>query len=55
MLLQKNIPPAIIAQGKRRYYIMYLNQAQLQEDYSRLEDFVCDGILDGYALLKEQG
>jgi Fic family protein len=52
MLLQKNIAPAIIAQENRRYYIMYLNQSQLQDDYSRLEDFVCDGILDGYALLQ---
>jgi Fic family protein len=53
MLLQENIAPAIIAQEKRRYYIMYLNQAQLQHDQSRLEDFICDGILDGYVLLKE--
>ncbi len=52
MLLQKNIAPAIIAQENRRYYIMYLNQSQLQADQSRLEDFICDGILNAYALLK---
>ncbi|MCD4813182.1 Fic family protein [bacterium] len=51
MLLQKNIAPAVIAQADRHYYIMYLNQPQLKEDYSRLEDFICDGILAGYALI----
>ena len=53
MLLQKNIAPAIIAQENRRFYIMYLNQSQLQGDHNRLEDFICDGILDGYKLLKD--
>lgn len=51
MLLKQNLPPAIIAQSERRFYIMYLNQSQLEGDYSRLTDFICDGILAGYEIL----
>jgi Fic family protein len=52
MLLRNGLPPAIIAQQQKRFYLVYLQQAQLDEDYSRLEDFICDGILTGYALLE---
>ncbi len=51
MLLKEDFAPAIISQEKRRFYILYLNQSQLKGDYSRLEDFVCDGIMTGYDLL----
>jgi len=51
MLLSDDIAPAIIAQEQRRYYIMYLNQSQLQGDFSKLEDFMCDAILAGYDIL----
>lgn len=51
MLLKADFAPAIISQGKRRFYILYLNQSQLKNDYSRLEDFICDAIMDGYDLL----
>jgi len=51
MLLKEDFVPAIIAQEKRRFYIMYLNQSQLHGDFSRLEDFLCDGILAGYDIL----
>jgi Fic family protein/DNA-binding XRE family transcriptional regulator len=51
MLLKDDFAPAIISQEKRRFYILYLNQSQLKNDYSRLEDFICDGIMTGYDLL----
>ena len=51
MLLKEDYPPAIIAQENRRFYILYLNQSQIKGDYSRLEDFICDGIMAGYDLL----
>lgn len=51
MLLKEDFAPVIISQGKRRFYILYLNQAQLKGDFSRLEDFICDGIMIGYDLL----
>ncbi|MFH1259252.1 MAG: Fic family protein [Elusimicrobiota bacterium] len=54
MLLKENLPPAIIPQAQRRYYILYLNQSQTRNDYSRLEDFISDAILSGYDLLNEK-
>jgi len=51
MLLKEGLAPAIIAQKNRRFYILYLNQAQLRDDYSRLEDFICEAILAGYDIL----
>ena len=51
MLLKEDFPPAIISQEKRRFYMLYLNQSQLRGDHSRLEDFICDGVMAGYDLL----
>jgi len=48
MLLKNDLPMSIIPQEQRRFYILYLNQAQMKNDYSRLENFICDGILAGY-------
>lgn len=55
MLLKNDFAPAVIRQEQRRFYILYLNQAQLKNDYSRLENFICDSILDGYDILNENG
>jgi Fic family protein/DNA-binding XRE family transcriptional regulator len=52
MLLREDIAPAVIKQEKRRFYILYLNKAQLKDDLSLLEDFICDAIFTGYDLLK---
>ena len=54
MLLRKNLPPAVIRQEKRRFYILYLNKAQREKEFSQLEDFICDAILDGFAILKRK-
>jgi Fic family protein len=51
ILLKDDLPPAIIPQEQRRFYILYLNQAQLKNDYSRLEDFICEAILKSYDIL----
>ncbi|MDP2642889.1 MAG: Fic family protein [Candidatus Peregrinibacteria bacterium] len=48
MLLIKNFPPAIIRQENKKLYYTYLNKAQLHEDFSLLEDFLCDAIEDGF-------
>ena len=53
MLLQKDLAPAIISQAERRFYILYLNQSQNKNDFSRLEIFLCDAILAGYDILAE--
>ncbi|QQR55417.1 Fic family protein [Candidatus Peregrinibacteria bacterium] len=44
MLLKRNFPPAVIRQEKKRLYYTYLSKAQLEEDYSLLEDFIMDAI-----------
>lgn len=53
MALRKNLPPAIILQGKKRFYYTYLNKAQQTQnrDLVLLEDFFCDALLEGYRLL----
>ncbi|MDO8469630.1 MAG: Fic family protein [bacterium] len=52
MLLQANFAPPIIRQEQKRLYYMYLYKAQTKEDYSRLEDFLCDAIVDGFKILE---
>jgi Fic family protein len=51
MALKENLAPVVILQEKRRQYATYLNKAQMKDDLSLLEDFVCDGILEGYSIL----
>lgn len=53
MLLQKGLPPALIRQEHRRFYILYLNKSQLENNFSLLEDFLCDAILEAYHLLED--
>lgn len=52
MLLQANFAPAIIRQEQKRLYYTYLYKAQTKEDYSQLEDFLCDAIVDGFKILE---
>ncbi|MEI7741264.1 MAG: Fic family protein [bacterium] len=55
MLLQANSAPAIIREQRKRLYYTYLNKAQVKNDSSQLEDFLCDAIMDGYAILDRKG
>lgn len=52
MMLRKNLPPAVIKQDKKVLYLQYLNKAQTTGDQSLLDDFVCDAINEGYAILE---
>lgn len=52
MLLQKNFPPAMIYQESKQLYYSYLNKAQRSEDYSLLENFLCDAVLAGFGVME---
>ncbi|MBD3272031.1 MAG: helix-turn-helix domain-containing protein [Elusimicrobia bacterium] len=54
MAFKHNIPPAIIKQEKRHLYYTYLNKAQLQDDITLLEDFLCDAFLDGFNIIERK-
>lgn len=51
MAMRSNLPPVVIRQEKKRFYLSYLNRAQVKGDSAPLEDFICDAILDSYKLL----
>lgn len=51
--LQNNLPPVLIRQERKQAYYTYLQRAQLEERYTFLESFICDGILESYRLLDE--
>lgn len=52
MLLRANIVPAIIEQRQRRTYMRSLNIAQTVSNSLPLQEFLCDAVLKGYALLE---
>ena len=52
MLLEKNIVPAIIRQEQKQLYYAYLYKAQTKDDFSQLEDFFCDAIINGFKILE---
>ena len=51
MLLKTNFPPALIREENRRLYYTYLKKAQLEEDYSLLEDFLMGAVDESLELL----
>lgn len=54
ILLSKNLAPAVIRQENKRLYNLYLNKAQLKNDVSLLEDFICEAIFEGYKILERK-
>lgn len=54
MSLSENLAPVVILQKKRQPYTAYLNKAQIKNDLSLLEDFVCDAISEGYNILERK-
>jgi Fic family protein/DNA-binding XRE family transcriptional regulator len=52
MLLAANYAPAVIHQERKRLYYTYLHKAQTVGDHSQLEDFLCDAVEDGFAILE---
>ncbi len=54
MALRYGFPPAIIQQEQRRLYMRYLEKAQIENNLSLLEDFLCDALLESYAVLERR-
>lgn len=54
MLLKQNFPPAVIKQQRRKFYMRYLNQAQIQSDFTALIDFIADAVIEGYKIMERQ-
>lgn len=52
LLLKAGFAPVIIREEKKRIYYAYLRRAQLENDPSPLEDFLMDGVLESYDLMK---
>jgi len=52
MLLHSNMAPAIIRQEQKRLYYTYLNKSQVSNEYTQLEDYICDAIADGFGVLE---
>lgn len=52
ILLKVNLAPAIIRQEQKQLYYTYLYKAQTKNDYSQLEDFLCDAVMDGFKILE---
>ena len=54
MLLENNLPPAIIKQEKKHFYKLYLGKSQRVGDFSQLEDFLCDAIMEGLKIIERK-
>ena len=52
MLLGTNLPPAVIREQNRQKYFACLQKAQLKDDFTLLEDFLCDGLEIGFQILE---
>lgn len=52
MLLKKNLPPAVIKQEKKQFYYSYLNKSQVSDDFSLLEDFIADAVIEGFKAIE---
>jgi Fic family protein len=54
MLLKLNIAPATIKQEGKQLYYTCLRRAQLREDYTQLEDFICEAIMIGFDIVSRK-
>ena len=54
MLLENHLAPAVIKQEGKRLYYASLRRAQLKDDTTQLEDFVCDSITEGFDILERK-
>jgi hypothetical protein len=54
MLLKLNIAPATIKQEGKQLYYTCLRRAQLREDYTQLEDFICEAIMIGFDIISRK-
>lgn len=51
MLLMDNIAPATIKQEEKQLYYTCLRRAQLKDDFTQLEDFVCGAVMIGFDIV----
>jgi Fic family protein/DNA-binding XRE family transcriptional regulator len=54
MLLKSNIAPAVIKQENKQLYYIYLRVAQLKNDLTQLENFICDAVADGFDIVNRK-
>lgn len=54
MALHVNLAPVVARQEKKKLYTTYLNKSQMQGDNSLLEDFICDALMEGYAIVERK-
>jgi len=54
MLLKRNMPPAVIKQEKKHFYKLYLGISQRSSDFSLLEDFLCDAVMEGLKIVERK-
>ncbi|MFH1188091.1 MAG: Fic family protein [bacterium] len=54
MLLKANFAPAIIHQEQKRLYYACLFKAQTKNDESQLENFLCEAVMGGFAILERK-
>ncbi len=52
MLINSNIAPAIILQNFKQEYYACLSAAQLKNEFSQLENFICDAVLHSFNILE---
>lgn len=55
MLFRANLPPAIIRPERRSRYYAALNEAQRTGNTTKLEEVICDGILEGWRVVEGGG
>lgn len=54
MLVQSNLPPAVIIQENKRLYMSHLNTSQRNGDTTLLQDFLCDAALLGFDIIEKR-
>ncbi|NLC31562.1 MAG: Fic family protein [Candidatus Moranbacteria bacterium] len=51
MLIEKNIAPAVIKEERKGLYYTCLRRAQIKEDFTQLEDFICQAVVAGFEII----
>ncbi|OGJ56679.1 hypothetical protein A3D88_02785 [Candidatus Peribacteria bacterium RIFCSPHIGHO2_02_FULL_52_16] len=54
MLLRENLPPVVVMPERKRLYYSALNIAQKKGDTTLLQDFFCDGIMEGWNIVERK-
>lgn len=52
MSLRHNLAPVLIKQENKNLYMKYLNISQTKNDFSLLEDFICNAMIEGYKIIE---